>query len=117
MNKPFFIQDPKTFDKPNYNLVDTVVEKFFIGNKENFLSTYYQLSNTDKFYAIVAICLNFIDIDVAKKMLLEELRPDLVNLKVLNKPNDKDFGFGYEYKGYDFSIWENINRVKIPQLS
>ena len=47
-------------------------------------------------------------------MFLEELREDLMTLKLLNKPfpaDGKDLGFGYEYKGYasDKAIMDRIS--------
>lgn len=110
----FVIQDPKTFDKPNTNLIIPVIEQYNKRDKEKFLSMYYQLSNTDKLYSLVYIIESITDIKPAKDMLLDELKPDLSNLKQLNMPNGKDFGFGYNYRGiwFDEGIWSGFTQLK-----
>ena len=116
MQIEFKIQDPKTFDQPNYELINETVEQFFLQNKEQFLKLYYSLSNTDKFYTLSAAVINFKNLKMAKAILLEELRKDLENLKFLNKPGFTT-KFGYKYTGYNSAnanIWENIDKVKIP---
>jgi hypothetical protein len=116
MQTEFKIQDPKTFDQPNYDLINKTVEQFFLQNKEQFLKLYYNLSNTDKFYTLSAAVNNFKDPHMAKAILLGELSKDLENLRFLNKPGITT-KFGYEYTGYNSAnanIWENIDKVKIP---
>ena len=94
-------------------------DKVEITNKnQQFLKLYYKLSNTDKFYTLSAAVLNYKNLKMAKTMLLEELRKDLENLKFLNKPGTTT-EFGYKYTGYNSAntnIWENIDKVKIPNL-
>jgi hypothetical protein len=48
---------------------------------------------------------------MARQMFLEELREDLVTLKLLNKPKGKDLQFGYQYNGYayDKAIMDRIS--------
>lgn len=55
MKTEFKIQDPKTFDQPNYNLINKTVKQILLKQKEQFLNLYYNLSNTDKFYTLLAV--------------------------------------------------------------
>jgi hypothetical protein len=114
--KNLVLQDPKTFGEPNKEKVSNTIKLFFSENKEQFINNYYKLDNTDKFYTL-AVCFiylegNLEDISIAKKIFLEELREDLMILRVLNKPKGKDLGFGYQYKGYfeDMTICDRLKQ-------
>ena len=109
--KNLTLQDPKTFGLPNKEKVSNVIKLFQSEDKEQFINSYGELNNTDKFYAIVTCLYYFTDVKMARQMFLEELREDLVTLKLLNKPNGKNLGFGYEYNGYytDKEIMDKIS--------
>ena len=109
--KNLTLQDPKTFGQPNKEKVKNVIKLFQSEDKEQFINSYGELNNTDKFYALVTCVYYFTNVKMARQMFLEELREDLVTLKSLNKPNGKDLGFGYEYNGYssDKAIMDRIS--------
>jgi hypothetical protein len=109
--KSLTLQDPKTFGLPNKEKVSNVIKLFQSEDKEQFINSYGELNNTDKFYALVTCLYYFTDIKMARQMFLEELREDLVTLKSLNKPNGKNLGFGYQYNGYytDKAIMDKIS--------
>jgi hypothetical protein len=100
--KSLTLQDPKTFDLPNKEKVKNVIKLFQSEDKEQFINSYQELNNTDKFYAVATCVYYFTDVKMARQMFLEELREDLRTLKLLNKPKGKDLQFGYEYKGYSY---------------
>ncbi len=100
--KNLTLQDPKTFGLPNKEKVSNAIKLFFSEDKEQFINTYQELNNTDKFYALATCVYHFTNVKMARQMFLEELREDLRTLKLLNKPKGKDLGFGYEYKGYSY---------------
>lgn len=89
MESLFKIQNPKTFDKPT-NACAKVGLLFKNRDKVNFISEYKKLSNSDKFYTLSTILLidAFNDLSVVKNMFLEELRSDLMILKILNDTNN-----------------------------
>ena len=109
--KSLTLQDPKTFDLPNKEKVSNVIKLFQSEDKEQFIKSYQELNNTDKFYAVATCVYYFTDVKMARQMFLEELREDLRTLKLLNKPKKKDLHFGYEYKGYayDKEIMDKIS--------
>jgi hypothetical protein len=109
--KSLTLQDPKTFGLPNKEKVSNVIKLFQSEDKEQFINSYQELNNTDKFYAVATCVYYFTDVKMARQMFLEELREDLRTLKLLNKPKGKDLGFGYEYKGYayDKEIMDKIS--------
>lgn len=110
--KNLTLQDPKTFGLPNKEKVSNVIKLFQSENKEQFIKSYQELNNTDKFYALATCVYYFTDVKMARKMFLEELREDLRTLKLLNKPKDKDLHFGYEYKGYSYDK-EIMDRISL----
>ena len=113
--KNLTLQDPKTFGPPNKEKVKNVIKLFQSENKEQFINSYGELNNTDKFYALATSVYYFTDVKMARQMFLEELREDLMTLKLLNKPfpaDGKDFGFGYEYKGYAYDK-EIMDRISL----
>ena len=113
--KNLTLQDPKTFGLPNKEKVKNVIKLFQSENKEQFINSYGELNNTDKFYALATCVYYFTDVKMARQMFLEELREDLMTLKLLNKPfpaDGKDFGFGYEYKGYAYDK-EIMDRISL----
>jgi len=109
--KSLTLQDPKTFGLPHKEKVSNVIKLFQSEDKEQFVKSYQELNNTDKFYAVATCVYYFTDVKMARQMFLEELKEDLVTLKLLNKPKGKDLGFGYEYKGYayDKAIMDKIS--------
>lgn len=98
--KNLTLQDPKTFSLPNKEKVSNVIKLFQSEEKQQFINSYRELNNTDKFYTLATCVYYFTDVKMARQMFLEELREDLVTLKSLNKPNGKDLQFGYQYNGY-----------------
>jgi len=94
--KSLTLQDPKTFGLPNKEKVSNVIKLFQSEDKEQFINSYQELNNTDKFYAVATCVYYFTDVKMARQMFLEELREDLRTLKLLNKPKGKDLHFGYE---------------------
>lgn len=109
----FKTQDPRTFNLPNKDRVKEVIKLFFDEQKEKFLNAYYKLSNSDKFYTISVCILECSNINMSKKMFLEELRPDLEALRILNKPSNTNLNFGYDYTGYDSADKEIWNRISL----
>ena len=111
--KNLTLQDPKTFDIPNKEKVKNVIKLFQSEDKEQFINSYGELNNTDKFYALATCVYYFTDVKMARQMFLEELREDLRTLKLLNKPKGKDLHFGYEYKGYAYDKAIKMEKTEI----
>ena len=98
--KNFTLQDPRTFDNLDVNTLKDVFTLYKKGNKQEFLTQYFELSNTQKFYVVSAlICSINLDehLQEVRRILMNELEPDLRTLKLLNKPNPDTFE---NYNGY-----------------
>lgn len=98
------IEDVKSFDKPNLELLDSVAEQFFLKNKEQFLSMYNQLSVKDKFYLIGAIMDGCPNIKPYRKVLAPELAQDIKTYVKLSNVRVENGGYGND-------VIDNINDV------
>ena len=83
--------DPRTYDVKSLNesKIQDTIESYYQGDKPLFLQRYSELSDGEKFYTLSATVLTLTNYTDAKRMYLEELRNDLMILKVLNKGDIK----------------------------
>jgi hypothetical protein len=83
--------DPRTYDVNSLNesKIENTIESYYQGDKSLFLQRYSELSDGEKFYTLSATVLTLTNYTDAKRMYLEELRNDLMILKVLNKGDIK----------------------------
>jgi hypothetical protein len=117
--KNFEIQDPITFGLPNKEKVKEVVELFFSNQKEKFLNAYNELTNTDKFYALSVCVAECANLEMGKRIFLQELRADLQQLKaccLLINFNTKEilYRISFEYFGVKNykkeDTWEQLRK-------
>lgn len=95
----FTLQDPRTFDTFEPETIRETCLQFFLEDKMAFLVNYFVLTNTEKFYALYTTLFVFDDVQIMRKLYLEELREDLQNLKLMNRPRGEWLFFD-GYTGY-----------------
>lgn len=98
------LEDVKSFDRPNLELLDSIAEQFFLKNKEQFLSMYSQLPVKDKFYLIGAIMDGCLNLKSYRRVLVPELTQDIKTYVELSSVR-------VEKGGYANDIIDNINDV------
>lgn len=83
--------DPKTYDvnSLNVNKIESTIKSFYQNDKTLFLKNYSELSDIERFYTLSATILTFQNLDEAKRMYLDQLKTDLMVLRVLNKPENQ----------------------------
>lgn len=79
--------DPRNFDLNSIkeDKISNTIESFYKNDKSGFLQSYSELADVDKFFTLTSTVLTFSNVENAKMMYLEELKNDLMILKVLNR--------------------------------